>query len=164
MKFSYRLTKKDYQKIIYERNKRINIIYLLISSLIYLISTINLIVQKNLLVFIIFVIYVLVMSIFLFILNKVITNVIVKINENMEIKYGIYRCSLKNNYFIEELEDYRLECDFNNLRKIKYRKNSIELFPKDKLIVIVFKKELFVKSEDYDKLVTILKEKVSISK
>lgn len=165
MNFSYRLTKKDYKKIIYDRNRRTNLIYITVLALMFLVGVVNLVLKKPLLVFIVFLIYIVFMYLVLFVLNIVITNIIVKINEkSLGMKYGTYKCSLKNNYFIEQLDDYKLECDFNNLRKIKYRKNSVEIYPNDKLIFIVFKRSLFTKEKDYDKLVTILKEKVSISK
>jgi len=165
MNFKYTLTKKDYEKIVYEKNKKTNIIYIILLSMVFLLFTLNLIIDYPLIIFIIYLIYVAFIAGILFISNKLITKLIVKLNEqNIGIKYGTYNIKITKNKIIEEIDDLKHEISFNDIRKIKYNKNSIIVYQKSKLVSLTFKKSLFEDTQMFDKLKQILKEKVIITK
>ena len=158
MKFKYNLSKDDYKKIIYEKNAQINIIYLIAMSVFFLIITSGLLLDNTLVIFITYLIYIAVMVLILFILNKVLTNLIVKLNEkNLGVKYGVYNCKLEKNNIIEELDDIKYEIKFDDIKKIKFQKNTVIIYSKSKPISLIFKKGLFEDETKFDELEKTLK-------
>lgn len=165
MKFKYNLTKKDYKKILYEKNASTNVIYIVFMSLFFLIITIDFIVYNPVVIFVFYLIYILILLFILFVLNRILTNLIVKLNEkNLGVRYGTYECELKKDGLIETLDDFKCEIRFDDIRKIKYKKNTIMIYSKSKPISLIFKKGLFEKEELFDKFEQKLKEKVIITK
>ncbi len=165
MEFNYNLSRRDYKKMIYERNNRTTFIYIIIMSIVFLLGTINFLVDNTLLIFILYIIFCLLMVFILFILNKLITILFVKYNEkHLNIKYGIYHLKLTKDKIIETIDDVKQEIEFNNIKNINYKKDSIIIYPNNKRIMVVFKKQLFEKGQEFDKLVKYLKEKVIIKK
>lgn len=158
MKFKYNLSKKDYKKIIYEKNAQINVIYLIAMSLFFLIITSGLLLDNTLVVFIAYIIYIALMILILFILNKALTNLIVKLNEkNLGIKYGIYDCKLDKNKIVEEIDSIKYEINFDDIKKIVYQKNTLVIYSKSKPISLIFKKGLFEDETKFNELEKILK-------
>lgn len=165
MNFKYNLSKSDYKKIIYEKNSKTNFIYMVVMSIMFLIITVDFLIDNTLLILIFYIIYTIIMLIILFVLNKILTNLIVKLNEkNLKIKYGTYECKLKDNTLNQQIDDFNFNISLNDIRKIKYNKNMVIIYPKSKLVSLIFKKELFLDEKQFDKFVKILKEKVIISK
>lgn len=165
MNFKYNLSKKNYKKIIYENNSKTNLIYIILMALFYLIITAKLLLYNTLVVFIGYAIYMIIILLILFILNKIFTNVVVKLNEkNLNIKYGVYECKLDDDGINEQIDDFQYTIKFDDIRKIKSKKNALIIYLKNRSMALVFKKDLFEEKDAFDKLEKKLKEKGIINK
>lgn len=165
MEFKYNLSRNDYKKIIQEQNAKTNIICIIFASLFFLVLSIPFLIDNTLLIFILYLIYMGILLLILFILNKVLTNIIVKLNEkNLNIKYGIYKIKVEKDKIVEELEDFKCEIKFNDIRKVKYHKNMIKIYLYSKPIALILKKDLFDDINKFEKIEKVLKEKVIITK
>jgi len=129
MHFNYVLTREDYKKFIYERNKQYNIIYFIIASIIYCSVMYKLLIDNPFGIGFLFVVYIFIILLFFRIYNKVFTIVNVKKNDNKMFRlYGKYKVIVDDNGIYEKNKQYEKKVLWNELKKIKINEEYIMIY------------------------------------
>lgn len=160
MKFKYNLSKKNYEKIVRRTNSKNNVYYVLISSLVYLFFVRNLILDNFLLMLCFYLIAVIIIYIAVELVTILTSKLLVKMNEkSLGIKYGTYNCSLTKEKFTEKLDETEISILLKDIVKTKQTESNYEVLTSK--MIVVFNKQLFEKTEDYDKVVEFIKNNIS---
>jgi len=159
MKFNYNLSKKNYEKIVRKTNSKNNVYYVLISSIVYLFFVRNLILDNFLLMLCFYLVAVIIIYIAVELVTIVTSKLLVKMNEkSLGIKYGTYKCSLTKEKFTEKLDDTEISILLKDIIKTKQTVSNYEILTSK--MIVVFNKQLFEKTEDYDKAVEFIKNNI----
>lgn len=156
MKFKYNLSKKNYERIVRKTNSKNNGYYVLISSIIYLFFVRDLILDNFLLMLCFYLIAVIIIYIAVELVTILTSKLLVKMNENsLGVKYGVYNCTLTAEKFTEKLDDSEISILLKDIIKTNETQNSYEVLTSK--MIVIFNKQLFEKTEDFDKAVDFIK-------
>ncbi len=156
MKFKYNLSKKNYERIVRKTNSKNNGYYVLISSIIYLFFVRDLILDNFLLMLCFYLIAVIIIYIAVELVTILTSKLLVKMNEkSLGVKYGVYNCTLTAEKFTEKLDDSEISILLKDIIKTNETQNSYEVLTSK--MIVIFNKQLFEKTEDFDKAVDFIK-------
>jgi len=156
MHFNYVLTREDYKKFIYERNKQYNNMYFIIASIIYCLIMYKLLMENPIGIGFLFLVYISIVFLLLYIYNKAFTAISVKKNDKKMLKtYKKYKVIVDDNGISEENEK---KVPWKEIRKIKITDKYIMLYINYKDAFFFTKKHL-KKEASFLKLVEIIQSK-----
>ncbi len=158
MNFKYIKTRDDTKKGLSARNKKINLIYLIIATVIYFCLTKNIISNNFWLVIIIFIFYLLGLLFLFWLIDTLFVYVLLKINDKVTNKaYGLFECKVNKDGFVLTNGDNIFETKWDEIKRIMIKDNIITIIIKNKKYGLVFEKQYFEKESDFDRL----KEKIN---
>lgn len=157
MEFQYTMSRRDYQRHLEEGYRRTSMLYVGIFSLFYIIISLSIIKDNFWLVFVSYVIYVLILMMVLYIVNRLFTYIILKLNDKItQNGYGDVQCKIDENGITENINDKKYFIHWNDIKKIKKTKKDIIIFSKKNNINLLFKKKSFKDANHYNELVNII--------
>lgn len=157
MQFQYIMSRKDYQKHLEEGYARTSIFYIALFSIFYIIISFNILMHNFWVVVISYLIYVLSMMIVLYLINRLFTYIVLKMNDKlMDNSYGVFECQANDNGIIQQIKAKEYSINWVDVKKVKQTKKSILLFSKKDKSVLFFKKKLFTDNNAYDELVDLI--------
>lgn len=156
MKFEYKMDRSDLKKIMLKNYSKLNIIYLIIGIIFFIIITYKIATYNALIFLTSLIIYTLIMIGILFGISLIFVTIMLKYNDRFtDNAYGLYQISINKNKIEEKINDQKFVMNISDIKKVKIKDNTITILDGSKL-AFIFNKDLFVKSKDYDKLVDYL--------
>lgn len=158
MKVSYDYTEKDLKKFLIKSRLVNNIVLFIICLSIYLIFTIKTISLVFLPIAIV------VLLVLLYLLNKLYAMAYVKVNYMLNYNLcGKYTIELTPNKFSVTVNSKKVDYKYKQIKKIKENKNTFKLVFQKRKDSLIFEKKFFNPS-DYEKMMTMFKEKIEQNK
>lgn len=120
MTFKYNVSKKDLKKMFIKDYQKINIFYLLLTTIIFIIFTKEVMIDNvsTIIIFYLIVLFVLIMI--LFIINRLYASILVNVYKN---NYGIFNITIDKNHIT--INDDKIELD--EIKRITIKKDRIYL-------------------------------------
>ncbi len=159
MKIEYNWSRADLKKELLSKRFKTNIIFFILSIVLYIWFMYAGIVSDafdNLVIFIGGVVYLFVVSLLLFIFTKIYVTLNLKRNDkNTNKAYGKYIIKTDDNKIEVLINKDKYEYNFSDITQIKSRRNSFFIKTKEDKIGLTFKRKLL--NEDYDNLYNHIK-------
>ncbi|MDD2377250.1 MAG: YcxB family protein [Bacilli bacterium] len=157
--FNYNLKRDDYKYFISEKNKQYNIIYFIIATILYCFFMFDLLIKKPIYISLLFVIYLITITIILKIRNIIFTYINVNNNDNnMLWPYSKYKVVVDDKGInITVLKNERT-ITWDQIKGVHITEKYIMLYT-EYSDTIFFRKEYFKKKEKYEKLIFIINNK-----
>ena len=153
MKVNFEYTYKEYKKYLLRSRLVNNIILFIVGTIIYLYFSYNKISLIYLPLFIVG------LTILIFLLNLLYIFATLKVNEMLNYNtYGKYTLELTSNKFSITLNKIKTDYKYNQIRKIIERKNYFKIKLNKSKEYLTFEKKFF-SEEEYKKLIKLFKEK-----
>ena len=155
MKVNFEYTKEEYKKYLLKGRLVSNIVLFVIGLGIYLYFTLN---KISLLYLPLFIIGLLVV---IFLLNKLYVFAQLKVNEMLNYStFGKYTLELTPNKFSVTVNKNKTDYKYNQVKKIKEKRNCFEVKLKKGRDYLTFEKKFFTE-EEYTKAIKMFKEKIN---
>ena len=155
MKVNFEYTKEEYKKYLLKGRLVSNIVLFVIGLGIYLYFTLN---KISLLYLPLFIVGLLVV---IFLLNKLYVFAQLKVNEMLNYSsFGKYTLELTPNKFSVTVNKSKTDYKYNQVKRIKERKNCFEVKFKKGRDYLTFEKRFFTE-EEYTKVINMFKEKIN---
>lgn len=155
MKVNYQYSKKDIKKYLFKNRLINNLILLILGVIIYICLT-----YKNISL-IYLPLFILGLALILFIINIIYIEVYLKVMNNINYEmYGKYELELKGGQFILKVNNTSTSYKYNNIKKLKIKKNYFIVKLKNSREYLTFEKKLF-SEENYNKVLDIFKSKIN---
>lgn len=154
MKVNFEYTKEEYKKYLLKGRLRNNIILFVIGLGVYLYFSLN---KISLLYLPLFILGLLIV---IFLLNRLYIIAQLKVNDMLNYSaFGKYTLELTPNKFSVTVNKVKTDYKYNQIKKIKVRKNSFEIKFKKGRDYLTFEKKFFTE-EEYTKIINMFNEKI----
>lgn len=163
MSYKYEWTKKDMKKVLKEKRKLSNIIFLIIGICLYFYITYYGFIYNefdNFKLIIGFLVYILVLIGFLYLTTAI--YVYLKLRKNNKLaSYGTYEIKLTEDDITSSINDKKIVYKWNNIVKFKKRRNCFFIRTKEDKIGLTFRKDIL--KDDYLKILNFVSKKLKKS-
>lgn len=158
MIFHYTLTKEKFRKLLFRKQQKTNVIYLILYAILYFCFCYRSLLEDALVTVGIFLIGLILLWLVLLLLNYIFTVILLKMNENHTSNlYGQHVVRIEEDQIVENVDDEILILKKDEIKKILYQKKVICIFLKQKGFVIRYEQNLFDDLNDFEQLVMELK-------
>lgn len=155
MNFNYRITKNDLKKIYIKKYQKINLFYIILSTIIYFI-VIKDTIKYNLFIYLIYYFFVLaVLLIILHFINLIYTSLLIKLNIKKIIYDSDYKVEISNNKIISKNNNNKIIINFDDIDKIVYNKKEI-IIKYNKNRIYLISRSFLENKEEFEKIIDYL--------
>lgn len=163
MNFEYQLQKSDEKYFLNERHRKTNVVYFILFALFYLAINIPMMMKQFWLFFTIYIFFVILLAGVLYICNFIFTVIELKIRQkNRKEDYLSYHFSVTKRGITQSRETFKKEVLWNDIKKVKIRKNYVFIEPKNNDVAFLFQKETI--GNKYEKLIEMIKQHMKVVK
>lgn len=157
MKFNYTVTRKQYKKIISNYYNKVILILLLGYSVLFFVFGISYIKEFFRLFGMIYFISIIFLFMFSIIFKYISIFINLKINDKVTNKsYGTYNIEINEDEIILNINDNRYITKFNDIKKLKLKKNKLIIIPKNSKVMITISKKQINNIELYNQITNLL--------
>lgn len=165
MKFDYQFERKDFEQYLKDSNKKYHYICLIIFTIFYFVTCLDLIAKNAVALFASYAISVLILFSILKLVSTIFVKFLVKRNDKlMEFAYGTYKVELTDKVIKEKIDDKSFELKYEDIGHVTKNNKYLIIYPKNEKIMYLFIKKLFTKEDTYNKCVEMIMSKYGSEK
>lgn len=156
MKYSYTIKKQDIKKYLQKKHRKVNLFCMIIFILLFILINLNVFMNNQKLMMIILGCTVAVISILIFIINKLYILASMKRMEKDQMTFGKHYVVVDESHIEDTINKHKLSFLWEDIQKIKITEKQIIIKPKNGTVSLVLEKQM-MKSADFDHLVREIK-------
>lgn len=151
MEFNCTITRKEFKKLLLKKRNETNTIYLTLFSIMFIILCLKLIINNPLFMSLLYLFSLVFMSIVLYIINIIYTNIQLSISEGkVKNSYGEIKVIATPEYLEEIGETASFKVNYNDVKYSKFKNDYFMIV--DNAIALMLRKRFFKNNDDYIKL------------
>lgn len=161
MNFDYQLSESDEKYFLKERHRKTNLLYFVLFALFYLAINIPMMMKRFWVFLTIYILFVLLLIVVLWVCNFVFTIIELKMRQKgRKEEYAKYHFSVTKRGITQTFGSMKKEVLWENIKKVKVRKDYIFVEPKKNDIAFLFQKKTM--KDDYQKLVDTIEKNMKV--